>query len=527
MLRIRPTVPPSPQKLKRLAKEADELGQNELAIQYLKELYSINSDNEEVNIKYIRVLIKNKDTSTAEDIAEKYYQLGSPSAKIVQMYALLDYNTYTIPSCLDLVERKLKIFPDHCAIHARASVAYCWHGDIERAKRHARKAMALSDNETVAETIRRCLAKRIYNFGHEDTADWICRIGRVGRSVDHEILYDRLLIRTGNAADNPTTYRLFKKLLAIDNFAQRADLIEDYVDFTWRLDGPSIALVEMIDEHVARHPADIQDSLLLMRISLLVQLGLDDRALVTLDERPALKSKFRGCLSVAKLIQSHRLAVPPEAAADVEAYADLYGQLARSEAVLRERLSDECRSIAVVGNSSCEIGRNNGQRIDAHDDVVRFNRFDTDPPYDVDYGRKTTILVRHGADKTDFELRDDGASLVIISSGSILYRGRAWRAAKRLHDDGRTLCVFPQRFHTELSGLIKGSPSSGISFIYLLNQLRPKLRREDFFGFSFTDQIESSQCSAHYFEKAKPSFVHQWKNERDLFDSLFDNEAGR
>jgi len=157
--------------------------------------------------------------------------------------------------------------------------------------------------------------------------------------------------------------------------------------------------------------------------------------------------------------------------------------------------------------------------------VVRFNRFNIDPPFDEDYGSRLTILVRAGNDKPDIGANLPPNTLIVLSSGSTLYRGRAWRAAKRLRDEGHVLCVFPQKIHTELSRRLSASPSSGLSFVYLLKAVRGRLSRDDCFGFSFVDQIRANPASAHYFEAAKASTVHQWGKEREIFDSLFEERA--
>ncbi|MFD1303453.1 glycosyltransferase family 29 protein [Methylobacterium marchantiae] len=511
-------------RLTALASRAVDEGKHDLAVTYLAQAYRLDTTAEDINIKYFRALQAIKDKFTAVKLAESYFSRGLTSPRLTQMYILTDYNTYTISSSMNEIKYKMEYLSKFSAFQGRAAAVYLWHNDLDRARYHARMAIHKEKDTKIAEAIRRSLAKRAYYLGHIELADWICRIGRVGRSAEQEILYDRLIIRTGNAANTPTTHRLFQKLLAIQDYNRRLSLIDEFVDFKWRFEGPSHALVTLIDEHIEAYPLENNNEILQVKISLLVQLGSTNDALEILEATPALKSKFRNCLAVAKLIKEHGLDVPASAQKDLNSYYELYEELARSEENLRARFSDETRSVAVVGNSACEIGRGQGKRIDSYADVVRFNRFNTDPPYNIDYGSKVTAIVRQSGGRADFELQNQNSpSLIIVSSASILYRGRIWRAAKRLRDEGHTLCVFPQPFHTKLSRVLGGSPSSGISFIYLLKQLRVNIRRDDFFGFSFTDQIGLNHSSAHYFEHAKPSVGHMWEKERDLFDSFFGN----
>lgn len=514
-------------KLKSLGSAAEEVNDFESAAKYFRMAHELNRQDEDVAIKYFRALCGSSKKEAAVAVAEDCFRYGICSPRLNQMYAMVDTNTYSSLDCLSDIARAQKTLPEHSAVNARASIAFAWHNDLERAAKSAKSAVMGSETPAVEASNRQLLAKRFFNLGQPDIADWICRIGRVGKGVDADILFDRLIVRTGNASDTPTTRRLFDKLLSIDNYTRRRELVEEYVDFKWRFDGPNENLVILLDEQITQESSSINNRLLLMKISLLMQINSEESALSTLQQNITLKSKFRSVLAVAKLVDKYDLERNDNVAQEVKTYATLYDTLARSEETLRARLSDNARSIAVVGNSGCEVGRSHGHQIDQYTDVVRFNRFNIDPPYDKDYGTKTTILVRIGADKSDFELpssNNSEKSMIIISSASILYRGRAWRAACRLLSKGHTLCVFPPRFHIELTQILKGSPSSGISFVYLLRKLRGDLFRKDFFGFSFVDQIESEDASAHYFEKARPSFVHQWHRERELFDKLF-NEA--
>jgi hypothetical protein len=50
--------------------------------------------------------------------------------------------------------------------------------------------------------------------------------------------------------------------------------------------------------------------------------------------------------------------------------------------------------------------------------------------------------------------------------------------------------------------------------------MRGCLPRESCFGFSFIDQVGQSPASAHYFERARPSFKHRWTSEKTMFEVL-------
>ncbi|MBO9527355.1 MAG: glycosyltransferase family 29 protein [Sphingobium yanoikuyae] len=515
----------SPREWKAIAAQAEDEEDLALAATALDHLLKQNARDDILLARLFRVYSNGGQRQKALQLAESAFADGVRGRRLISMYILSDFTSYNLPNCLDDIEAKLSLFRHNPAVEGRAAMAYAWHGDVDRALDHARVAIARADEAATADMIRLMLARRVYQLSHRDAADRICRMGRQRPDLRPAILFDRLLVRTGNVANDATTHQLFRQLLAMDDFPRRTELVAQHIDFRWRLNGPSPALLDEIDQHLASGPRQDIIPLTLMKLSMAMQLGDEALALRTLRSHPELARKASACLPVARLLRDHGTGTDAPVDPEVAAYASLYDELADSEAVLRKRLGNPDVTCAVVGNSSCEIGRGHGAQIDAHDEVVRFNRFDTSPPFDRDYGSRTTVLVRVGNDRPEIGIDMAPNTLVLISSASILYRGRAWRAALRMRDEGHQLCVFPQRFQTQLSKMLVGSPSSGLSFVHLLKALRGTLQREDFFGFAFVDQIGSQAKSAHYFEAAKPSAMHQWDRELEIFNAMFDDGA--
>ena len=101
------------------------------------------------------------------------------------------------------------------------------------------------------------------------------------------------------------------------------------------------------------------------------------------------------------------------------------------------------------------------------------------------------------------------------------------RSALELARSGAKLSAFPTGFHQGLYKKLGGAPSSGIAFCALVKQERGALLRSSCFGFAFVDQIGAKRTSAHYFRDARPSFTHQWKREKEMFDELTASSPGR
>lgn len=55
------------------------------------------------------------------------------------------------------------------------------------------------------------------------------------------------------------------------------------------------------------------------------------------------------------------------------------------------------KSIAIVGNSGCELGRGYGSEIDSHDLVCRMNNYVVHPAFTPDYGEKEDIWITNAS----------------------------------------------------------------------------------------------------------------------------------
>lgn len=177
-------------------------------------------------------------------------------------------------------------------------------------------------------------------------------------------------------------------------------------------------------------------------------------------------------------------------------------------------------SLAVVGNSPCELGSGQGHAIDQHAQVVRFNAFDLSAPYDQDYGRRVDWVVRSAAQDANLELDPQYQhKTVVISYIGLLARFRGWPLIQRLQAAGHQVCAYPAQLHQGLIQTLQRSPSAGLSMVWLLKQLRAAdAPVVDYYGFAFTDQVGHAATSSHYFEQAVPSLRHAWQQERAYFE---------
>ena len=181
-------------------------------------------------------------------------------------------------------------------------------------------------------------------------------------------------------------------------------------------------------------------------------------------------------------------------------------------------LADPNQSIAVVGNSACELGLAKGQRIDAHDTLIRFNAFSLDTPFDLDYGSKVDVQVRSAGIESNLQLDPIYPNkIIVLSYMGFLHRFRRWQLVLELQAQGHQVCCYPAAIHHALIRRIGRSPSAGLSVTWILSQLRPASTPADYYGFAFVDQIGEQAISSHYFEQSVPSLRHDWQAEAQIF----------
>ena len=296
-------------------------------------------------------------------------------------------------------------------------------------------------------------------------------------------------------------------------------LVKAWTRSCWLYEGPSQELLQEIfsfGEKARKHHATI------MREALALAFLLNDSSMVRrlLTSYPELEQSYDRVLPLAAYLTSSgassRLA--PDRAR-ISEFAELYAKLNDGTISLMDLLRDKNRSIAIVGNSPCEIGSGKGPWVDGHDLVARFNLFSISEKFACDYGRKCSIHVRLPEDENmNHELL--ASDWTVINRPDLIYRHRNWKNALALSIAGARLCSLPTGFHQALYRTLRAEPSAGITFCALVKAVRGHLPRRSCFGFSFVDQTGKSPTSAHYFRDARPSFKHHWAREKAMLEEL-------
>lgn len=174
-------------------------------------------------------------------------------------------------------------------------------------------------------------------------------------------------------------------------------------------------------------------------------------------------------------------------------------------------------SICVVGNSPCEKGRENGQKIDEHAVVIRFNNFSTSLRYATDYGTKCDVWSRLPG-YSEIVHRTAFTPLMTITRDPLKWRiadghNMAIEHMKR----NAVLVATPIDVVWDLYAKCGAAPSSGLMTLAWIRSILGSLSGVSVYGFSLNDQKDGV---TQYFmdrPRAGPS-PHDWDSERKILD---------
>lgn len=172
------------------------------------------------------------------------------------------------------------------------------------------------------------------------------------------------------------------------------------------------------------------------------------------------------------------------------------------------------KQLAIVCNSPCELGKQQGAAIDAHDYVVRFDNFDITPPYDADYGTKVHMHVRPGGDVEKFDLTPPEVDIVLSGIQPWLFFHR-WSTVTSLLAKGGRVVFFPEQEQKELIHRLRRAPSAGLCTAWVCAQHHP-VNMTSYYGLELLNQQGETVNSMHYWEAMEASPRHDIQRESVL-----------
>lgn len=350
-------------------------------------------------------------------------------------------------------------------------------------------------------------------------AQLICDLFISKRCTSEDVLIDRLYTQASEIED------LYASIdsLASTEYSNNQEIVRYLVQMLVRMDGTSQSLFTLIDQ--ALKFSDLSTNLIFDCLGVLSSTGQKDRLLNNaslLNAEVVTKIDRFSPLMSYELRELGIIDAPPQP-------LTLVGQaLSQNLLKLKALLSDTSLTVAVVGNSSCELGLGKGAEIDSHDIVIRFNHFDVTAPFDTDYGKKTTVVfsiyLEENSRQRACYLEPGGFWVYAAAIQGYSASGGDWTHCASMLEEALINPTIPDHhYRLEFTKRFGRLTSTGLYVAAWLKSLRGQLDRSSFYGFSFIDQLGVGQ-RAHYFDNEAASQVHDWSREAVYFEQLFNNE---
>lgn len=347
-------------------------------------------------------------------------------------------------------------------------------------------------------------------------AQLICDLFVSKRCKAEDVLIDRLYTQASEIED------LYASIdsLASTEYSNNQEIVRYLVQMLVRMDGPSESLFNLIDQ-AFKFP-DLSSNLIFDCFCVFASTGKKDRLL---NNVRLLNAEVITKIDRFSPLMSYELRELGILTAPAQPLTWLGKGLSQNLLKLKKLLSDTSLRVAVVGNSPCELGLGKGAEIDSHDVVIRFNHFDVTPPFDIDYGKKTTVVfsIYHEENSRQRACYVEPGGFWVYAA---LIQGYCssdgdWTHCTSILEEGViNPTILDHQYRLEFTKRFGHLTSTGLYVTAWLKSLRGHLDRSSFYGFSFVDQVGVGQ-RAHYFDNEAASQAHDWNREAEYFEFIF------
>jgi hypothetical protein len=242
-------------------------------------------------------------------------------------------------------------------------------------------------------------------------------------------------------------------------------------------------------------------------------LAADDRRLRALLSQPAFQPDIAKALDLSRhAVEAH---LPTTEA--MRRTAAMAVRMDQDSAQIWRDLTDPAKSVAVVGNSPCEVGGGKGPQIDSHDIVLRFNTGTVDRTFRPDYGTRTDYVVCNLGRISGLDPHIPTLRGAIVANLTSEQNRDLFELIQAVSANGLAIGTIPAPDVAQLRRALGADPSSGIGLCYSLAKARGSGDGLSFYGFGFVDQIGPEARSASYVVAKTPSYQHNWTGEAQVF----------
>lgn len=186
------------------------------------------------------------------------------------------------------------------------------------------------------------------------------------------------------------------------------------------------------------------------------------------------------------------------------------------------------KTVAIVGNSPCEIGQNKGSEIDKNDLVIKFNNFSNSVKYQKDYGSKNDIwMIAGNITKKNYDNHFKNLKMIIVADDiehcifTDDFRHFLYEIICNTQIPITSLDFEYRRFLRNKYNLIH--PSTGFQMINYICDNRKNIKNFCIYGFSFNDSkvgIKKNMFNKYYQERTPFYIIHNSYKESEIISEL-------
>lgn len=203
--------------------------------------------------------------------------------------------------------------------------------------------------------------------------------------------------------------------------------------------------------------------------------------------------------------------------------AFIYRQLCQNiEKQVFETYLKSKTNISIVGNSGRELGKNQGQKIDSSDIIVRFNNYPEN--YEKDYGSKCNVWLRGWGNKGEISDKNLENLDFVIFGPNLFAQTVPEHIIEWLYNNikkypEKISFIKPEDYEEIFTKYKVSYPTNGFISIYYLSKFIDKSNIK-IYGFSFLDE-DGKEDNTHYYDNKCNIVGHTIDEERKVLRKLF------
>jgi len=277
---------------------------------------------------------------------------------------------------------------------------------------------------------------------------------------------------------------------------------------------PSPPLLHALTEHIHKLPRRYVHQ----AVNLLCECGMESSIHLFMDPETLLNLAERSPPAADLVRQNGQATVNT-----IDVLAELQANQDEMRQQFADFLSRNRGSVCIVGNAAGLSGAGMGEKIDAHDIVVRFNHYRSGTSRLEDTGGRIDVWVRapnlNTADLAEDLAENPTADWIVLSGPDIRYQLANWEPLRQQLEAGRKILTVPLDIWRALVNELQAPPSAGILLLAWVIRLMGNPGGITATGFQSAVNPASVRQAYHQaLPHHRPGHRHDWTGERELLN---------